>query len=60
MKLGWHEHRFILSNTTWLLENDDSLCCIYVSGRGGTAGNKFRMSLGLPVAAVVNCADNTG
>ncbi|GFZ13528.1 ribosomal protein L14p/L23e family protein [Actinidia rufa] len=23
-------------------------------------GNKFRMSLGLPVAATVNCADNTG
>ena len=30
------------------------------SGRGGSAGNKFRMSLGLPVAATVNCADNTG
>ncbi|KAL7143227.1 hypothetical protein ABFS83_08G177400 [Erythranthe nasuta] len=29
-------------------------------GRGGSAGNKFRMSLGLPVAASVNCADNTG
>ncbi|MCL7030901.1 hypothetical protein MKW94_010208 [Papaver nudicaule] len=28
--------------------------------RGGTAGSKFRMSLGLPVAATVNCADNTG
>jgi len=24
------------------------------------AGNKFRMSLGLPVGAVMNCADNTG
>ncbi|CAN7031352.1 unnamed protein product [Brassica oleracea var. botrytis] len=24
-----------------------------------TSGNKFRMSLGLPVAATVNCADNT-
>ena len=23
-------------------------------------GNKYRMTLGLPVAAVVNCADNTG
>lgn len=33
------------------------LLCI---GRGGSAGNKFRMSLGLPVAATVNCADNTG
>ncbi|CAJ2627968.1 unnamed protein product [Trifolium pratense] len=29
-------------------------------GRGGSAGNKFRMSLGLPVAATVNCADNIG
>ncbi|KAL0928559.1 hypothetical protein M5K25_000453 [Dendrobium thyrsiflorum] len=29
-------------------------------GRGGSARNKFRMSLGLPVAATVNCADNTG
>ncbi|CAI9099849.1 OLC1v1036731C1 [Oldenlandia corymbosa var. corymbosa] len=29
-------------------------------GRGGSAGNKFRMSLGLPVAATVNCTDNTG
>jgi ribosomal protein L14 len=29
-------------------------------GRGGAAGNKFRMSLGLPVAAVMNCADNSG
>ena len=30
------------------------------TGRGGSSGNKFRMSLGLPVGAVVNCADNTG
>lgn len=29
-------------------------------GRGGTSGSKFRMSLGLPVGAVINCADNTG
>jgi ribosomal protein L14 len=28
--------------------------------KGGTSGNKFRMALGLPVAAVMNCADNTG
>ena len=26
----------------------------------GQAGNKFRMTLALPVAAVMNCADNTG
>jgi len=34
--------------------------CCYVAGRGGTSGGKFRISLGLPVGAVINCADNTG
>merc|ERR1711893_240793 len=29
-------------------------------GRGGSSGGKFRISLALPVGAVVNCADNTG
>merc|ERR1712019_13384 len=29
-------------------------------GRGGTAGGKFRIALGLPVGAVMDCADNTG
>ncbi|XP_024156248.1 60S ribosomal protein L23-like [Rosa chinensis] len=28
-------------------------------GRGGSAGNKFWMLLGLPVAMTINCADNT-
>merc|ERR1712226_1227187 len=28
--------------------------------RGGACGNKFRITLGLPVAALMNCADNTG
>jgi len=28
--------------------------------KGGVGGNKFRMTLGLPVAAVMNCADNSG
>ena len=32
----------------------------YFIGRGGASGNKFRMSLGLPTGAVINCADNTG
>merc|ERR1712133_103331 len=27
---------------------------------GGRVGGKFRMSLALPVGAVINCADNTG
>lgn len=30
------------------------------SGRGGTAGSKFRVTLGLPTYATINCADNTG
>ena len=29
-------------------------------GRGGATGNKFRITLGLPTSAVINCADNTG
>eukprot|EP00515_Schizochytrium_aggregatum_P001023 CAMPEP_0202038032 /NCGR_PEP_ID=MMETSP0962-20130828/5299_1 /ASSEMBLY_ACC=CAM_ASM_000488 /TAXON_ID=4773 /ORGANISM="Schizochytrium aggregatum, Strain ATCC28209" /LENGTH=141 /DNA_ID=CAMNT_0048602177 /DNA_START=46 /DNA_END=471 /DNA_ORIENTATION=+ len=29
-------------------------------GRAGAAGTKYRMALGLPVAALMNCADNTG
>lgn len=28
--------------------------------QGGRSGNKFAMAVGLPVAAVMNCADNTG
>lgn len=31
-----------------------------ILGRGGSAGAKFRIALGLPVGAVINCADNTG
>jgi len=29
-------------------------------GRGGASGNKFRTTLAMPIAAVMNCADNTG
>ncbi len=29
-------------------------------GRSGATGTKFRMTLGLPVGAVMNCADNSG
>lgn len=29
-------------------------------GRGGAAGNKYRVTLGLPVGAVMNCGDNSG
>ena len=31
-----------------------------MSGAKGVAGAKFRIALGLPVGAVMNCADNTG
>ena len=33
---------------------------LFLSGRGGASGTKFKMSLGLPVASVMNCADNSG
>ncbi|GIX61054.1 60S ribosomal protein L23, putative [Babesia caballi] len=29
-------------------------------GRGGAGGNKLRVTLGLPVGAIVNCCDNSG
>ncbi|CAI2729369.1 unnamed protein product [Schistosoma spindalis] len=29
-------------------------------GRGGSSGGKFRISLALPVGAIMNCADNSG
>ena len=29
-------------------------------GRAGATGTKFRITLGLPVAATMNCADNSG
>lgn len=31
-----------------------------MSGRGLVSGKKYRMALGLPVGAVMNCGDNTG
>ena len=29
-------------------------------GRGGSSGVKFQTSLGLPLGALINCADNIG
>lgn len=49
----------LLVNLNEMLPNTE-LLVLFGLGRGGSAGNKFRMSLGLPVAATVNCADNTG
>lgn len=33
---------------------------LFSLGSGGVSGNRFRMTLGLPVGAVINCADNSG
>ncbi|KAF9378323.1 60S ribosomal protein L23, partial [Podila verticillata] len=33
---------------------------LVVTESGAASGNKFRMTLGLPVGAVMNCADNSG
>ncbi|KAF9111918.1 60S ribosomal protein L23 [Mortierella sp. AM989] len=43
-------------------DSDDQLKQLgYIQDNGGAAsGNKFRMTLGLPVGAVMNCADNSG
>jgi hypothetical protein len=43
-----------------LLMSDLTIFCDLSTGRGGTSGGKFRIALGLPVGAVMNCADNTG
>ena len=42
------------------LANHGNNWILYFIGRGGAAGGKFRITLGLPVGAVINCADNTG
>ena len=36
------------------------LVLISLTTGAGTSGNKFRLTLGLPVGAVLNCADNSG
>ncbi|WZZ72279.1 hypothetical protein YC2023_083649 [Brassica napus] len=53
----------ILSNISSMLKDSHYFIFVifdYLTRRGLTSGNKFRMSLGLPVAATVNCVDNTG
>lgn len=48
-------------NATWrLLDRCLQFFGFPFVGRGGSSGGKFRISLGLPVGAVINCADNTG
>ena len=36
------------------------LCLLNPAGKKGASGSKFRISLAMPVGAVMNCADNTG
>lgn len=47
---SWYAHRLL---TSW---QSASYCFL----GGGASGTKFRMTLGLPVGAVLNCADNSG
>lgn len=50
-----------LSRNAGGVSNTDGFdCSCRLLGRGGSSGAKFRISLGLPVGAVINCADNTG
>ncbi|KAI4163011.1 MAG: hypothetical protein LQ342_003329 [Letrouitia transgressa] len=46
------------------IEGDDLWSCCaeteYWGDRGGASGNKLKMTLGLPVGAVMNCCDNSG
>ncbi|KAE8697007.1 60S ribosomal protein L23 [Hibiscus syriacus] len=51
------ESRVIIIQSFLAVENVEAS---FRLGRGRSAVNKFRMSLGLPVAVTVNCADNTG
>lgn len=47
-------------DTVWLvLQLPASFVCVLTLPAAAT-GTKFRMSLGLPVGAVMNCADNSG
>lgn len=48
------------SKNNFLFERETNEFFRVVSGRGGSAGGKFRISLACPVGAVMNCADNTG
>merc|ERR1711915_520746 len=67
---GWHQIRVfdVKTNQRYLIPISLDLVIVVRGkeatmskrGRGGAAGNKFRMTLGLPVGAVMNCADNSG
>nr|CAI9700896.1 unnamed protein product [Rangifer tarandus platyrhynchus] len=57
---AWRAHR---ESTGRAPESDGAGRRVELAGssrRGGSSGAKFRISLGLPVGAVINCADNTG
>lgn len=50
----------LFHNADGVNNTDGFDCTCLLLGRGGSSGAKFRISLGLPVGAVINCADNTG
>ena len=52
--MGFYFTTVFIIMQRWIIKN------YFLLGRGGSAGAKFRIALGLPVGAVINCADNTG
>lgn len=58
-KLCWVSVSYRVTRRALLSLHLNVVSCDF-AGRGGSAGAKFRISLGLPVGAVINCADNTG
>ncbi|KAH0501104.1 60S ribosomal protein L23 [Microtus ochrogaster] len=52
-KENWRKEKMAATEEYWWIPAS-------ILGRGGSSGAKFRISLGLPVGAVINCADNTG
>ena len=56
---SWGQPGIFCSSPEWWLVCREAAMAS-TRGRGGAAGNKFRMSLALPVGAIMNCADNTG
>ena len=50
--------RGVCSLAAWSSVRELCLTCFIVAS--GSTGTKFRMAVGLPVGAVINCADNSG
>jgi hypothetical protein len=55
-KIKWHQQPAVRYSPNNVLCGPNERC---IPG-GGASGTKFRLTLGLPVGAVMNCADNSG